>query len=111
MADEQVYKVLFYNQGEVYQVFAKSVTQGNLFGFIEVEQILFGEQSTVVVDPSEEKLKTEFKGVKRFFIPMHSVVRIDEVEKQGVGRITPLSKGDGTVAPFPIYGSKDPAKN
>ena len=43
-------------------------------------------RSSVVVDPSEEKLKTEFNSVKRCFIPMHSIVRIDEVEKQGTSK-------------------------
>jgi len=33
------------------------VSHGNLFGFIEVEELVFGERSTVVVDPAEEKIK------------------------------------------------------
>ena len=36
----------------------------------------------MIVDPSEEKLKNEFSSVKRSYIPMHSLVRIDEVEKE-----------------------------
>ena len=46
----------------------------------------------MVVDPSEEKIKTEFEGVKRTYIPMHSVLRIDEVDKEGVSKI---SKAEG----------------
>jgi hypothetical protein len=44
-------------------------------------------------------LKTEFEGVKRTFIPLHAVLRIDEVEKAGRGRIT---EGKGKVASFPM---------
>ena len=39
------------------------VHQSGLLGFIEVEEIVFGEKSSVVVDPSEESLKSEFSGV------------------------------------------------
>jgi hypothetical protein len=88
------------NQGQVYEIFARSISQGGLFGFIEVEEIVFGERSTVVVDPSEEKLKTEFQGVKRTYLPMHSIIRIDEVDKQGVSKIS-AAEGDN-VAPFPM---------
>lgn len=102
---KRVYKVIFLNQGQVYEVFAKSVNQGSLFGFVEIEQLLFGERTQVVVDPSEERLKIEFAGVTRFFVPMHAVVRIDEVEKEGPARITQPSEGDGnlTAFPTPIY--------
>jgi len=40
----------------------------------------------------------EFGGVKRSFIPIQAIIRIDEVEKEGVATI---SKGDN-IAAFPI---------
>ena len=85
---EKIYKISFINQGKVYDIFAKGVHQSGLLGFIEVEEIVFGEKSSVVVDPSEESLKSEFSGVSRTYIPMHSIVRIDEVEKEGSARIS-----------------------
>ncbi len=51
---------------------------------------MFGERSTVVVDPTEERIKAEFNEVKRTYLPMHSVLRIDEVKKQGVARFPVL---------------------
>ena len=57
----------------------------------------------MIVDPAEEKLKNEFSGVKRSFIPMQSVVRIDEVEKEGAGKITEVTApAVGNVRPFPF---------
>jgi hypothetical protein len=109
-----IYKVIFLNQGQVYEIYARRVSQGSLFGFIEIEEVLFGEKTQVVVDPSEESLKTEFAGVKRFYVPMHAVVRIDEVEKQGSPRITRSEKEGGSVTafPMPIYPpGKDPGKS
>ncbi|MDX1403888.1 MAG: DUF1820 family protein [Woeseiaceae bacterium] len=99
MASKKLYKVTFMNQGQVYEVYAKGVGHGALFGFVEVEELVFGERSSVVLDPSEEKIKNEFKGVKRTYLPMHSVLRIDEVDKQGTSKI---SKLEGNVAQFPM---------
>jgi hypothetical protein len=100
MAARQIYKLIFMNQGQVYEIYARSVSQGSLFGFIEVEELVFGEKTTIVVDPSEEKLKTEFADVKRTYIPMHAVIRIDEVDKQGASKISSVDSGN--VAPFPV---------
>jgi len=106
----RIYKVIFHNQGKVYEVYARGVSQGSLFGFIEVEKLLFGQKTTVVVDPSEESLKTEFDGVERFYIPMHAVIRIDEVEKQGAARITEAGREGGSVSTFPVPVYPPPGK-
>jgi hypothetical protein len=98
-----IYKVIFLNQGKVYEIYAKSVSHGSLFGFIEIEELVFDARSSVVVDPSEEKIKTEFEGVKRTYLPMHSILRIDEVEKQGTSKITAVDGGNVTQFPVPMY--------
>jgi hypothetical protein len=87
----------------------KQVYQSDLYGFIEIEDYVFNERSQVLVDPSEERLKTEFTGVRRSFIPMQAVIRIDEVEKSGVSKI---SNGDN-VSPFPmsLVGVKPKSKD
>ena len=101
MAASHIFRVLFVNQGKVYEVYARRVNHGELFGFIEVEELLFGERSSVVLDPTEERIKGEFEGVKRTFLPLHSVLRIDEVKKQGMSKITAL-EGGANVAQFPL---------
>jgi hypothetical protein len=103
MASKTLYKVVFMNQGQVYEIYARSVGHGTLFGFVEIEELVFGERSSVVVDPSEEKIKTEFAGVKRTYLPMHSIVRIDEVDKQGTSKISKLEGGNVTQFPMPVY--------
>lgn len=111
MAKKPIYKIIFHNQDKIYEVYAKNVNQGALFGFIEIEQLVFGEKTSLVVDPSEETLKTEFNNVSRTYIPMHSIIRIDEVNKQGGAKILQtLGNSSANVAPFPIYtrnGEKD----
>ena len=94
----EIFKITFLNKGKVYEVFVKQVYQSDLYGFIEIEDFVFDERTKVVVDPSEEKLKSEFSGVKRSFIPIQAIIRIDEVEKSGVSKI---SNGEN-VSPFPV---------
>ena len=48
---------------------------------IEIEELVFGERSKLLIDSSEERLKSEFEGVRRTYVPLHSVLRVDEVEK------------------------------
>jgi hypothetical protein len=99
MAAKTIYRISFLHAGEVYEIYASNVGQGGLLGFVEVEELLFGERSKLLIDSSEERLKNEFEGVRRTYIPLHSVLRIDEVDKAGRGRIT---SGSGKVAPFPM---------
>ena len=111
MPDQRLYRISFFNQGQCYEIYARQIAQGGLMGFVEIEDLVFGERSQLVVDPTEEKLQKEFEGVKRFYVPMHAVIRIDEVEKEGTSRITtPSEEGEGNVAtfPVPIYGPNKP---
>ena len=105
MSKKRVYRVIFFSQGKVYELHARQVSQSGMYGFIEVADFIFGEKGGVVIDPSEEKLKTEFEGVRSTYIPMHGVIRIDEVEKQGANKITSIADGKDNVAhfPSPIY--------
>ena len=95
------------NQGQVYEIYARQIDQGAMFGFIAVEELVFGERTTVVVDPTEEKLKSEFGDVKRTYLPMHSIIRIDEVDKQGKSKISKLEGGNVAQFPMPIYTPGD----
>lgn len=110
MPKKKVYKVIFQNEGKLYEIYAKSVGPSSMLGFIEVEGLLFGEHSTIVVDPSEERLRTEFGDVERTYIPMHAVVRIDQVTTRGAAKISTVSK-DSNVrrfpTPLPIPSDKD----
>lgn len=100
MEESRLFKISYYNQDKVYELYAKQVYESDLYGFLTIEEIVFGSQSELVIDPSEEKLKAEFGSVKRSFIPMHSVIRIDEVKEQGMCKIKDTSN-TGNVSSFP----------
>lgn len=100
--EEPIYRVIFSQDHKTYELYARYISEETMVGFVEVEQLLFTEDQALI-DPSEEKLKDEFKNVERIYIPMHAIFRIDEVVKSGPARIKePKEKGPGNVWHFPI---------
>ena len=102
---KSLYKIVFQSfqeKGQIVELYARNVTQGGLFGFVEIEDLVFGARSEVVVDPSEEGLRSEFGNARRLFLPLHAILRIEEVEKEGSARVRPAREGESVVTPFPI---------
>ncbi|MBA2648168.1 MAG: DUF1820 family protein [Legionella sp.] len=104
MSKKPLYRITFAYQEAIYEVYARSIKESDLFGFIEIEELVFGEQTSLVVDPSEERLKIEFSGVKRTFVPMQSIFRIDEVTQQGTAKVKDRNGYDNKVSHFPGPG-------
>jgi hypothetical protein len=98
---KRIYRIFFNSQSKSYEIYARKVQQGDLAGFVEVEDLVFGERSSIVVDPSEDALKKEFDGVKRLHLPYHAVVRIDEVEKEGPGKVLSIAGSESTAPGLP----------
>ncbi|MEK9779978.1 MAG: DUF1820 family protein [Gammaproteobacteria bacterium] len=99
MKKSNVYKIKFIQLGEIYEVFARHIYQSEMYGFIEVEEYIFNRDKQLVVDPTSEKLKNEFLNVERSYIPLNSIIRIDEVDELGEAKIT---ENKGQVSPFPL---------
>ncbi len=93
-----LYRIEFIQGGQRYELYARELGQGSLFGFIEIGDFVWDTHTSVVVDPSHENLKDEFADVNRTYILMHAVLRIDAVTKKGQAKI---SEFDGKVATFP----------
>ena len=98
--EKQIYRITFLNQGKLYELYAENIQNGFLGGFIEVSGIIFGAKGSLVVDPSEERLKAEFENVSRFQVPYHAVIRIDEVTEHGVSKIHDATDATN-ITPFP----------
>ena len=105
MEDKPLYKIIFLNQGKVYELYGESVTSSGLWGFIEVSNLVFETGEGLVVDPTEEKMRQEFASAKVLHLPIQSVLRVEEVEKRGQCLIRDRESGE-TVTPFPISPSK-----
>lgn len=109
MPQKHLYRVSFVQQSKLYDIYAREVSHEAMMGFVEIGDLVFGERSQVLVDPAEEKLQAEFEGVERFFVPVHQVVRIDQVNRRGKARISDVQgEGGGKVTPLPIYGPGNP---
>ena len=93
------FRIQFHNGNRIYELYAHEVSQSQMAGFIEIGEIIFGEQSKLLIDPAEEKLKLEFANVKHTYIPHFAVIRIDEVEQSGKNRI--LDSDGSSVTTFP----------
>ena len=99
MSKKGIYKIVFAQMGEIYEIYSNSIYQSDIYGFVEVEDYLFDQNSKIVVDTSEEKLKSTFKGVKRSYIPINTILRIDEVDKKGTAKIS--KNKNSKVMPLP----------
>lgn len=100
-----LFRIQFIANGERYELYVHEVCQGAMFGFIEIGDFVWDTHTSLVLDPSHEKLKSEFADVTRTYLPMHNVLRIDEVKKQGTAKITELSDKVAHF-PSPIYTPK-----
>lgn len=98
---DRLYKLVFYQNNRIYELYCKSVTSSGLYGFIEAAELVFETDSGVVVDPTEERLREEFADVDVLHLPMHSVVRVEQVSKRGQCVIRDREGGD-KVTPFPM---------
>ena len=98
---EKLFRIAFLNHGKVYELFCTEVCTSGLLGFVEVSGLVFGEKDSLVVDPTEEKMRDEFDGVEILHLPMHSVLRVEQVRKKGQAVIRDRESGE-KVTPFPI---------
>ena len=58
--------------------------------FITITDLVFEVNSGVVIDPTEERLKSEFEGVRTLHIPIQNVLKIEEVEQKKSCKIKAL---------------------
>ena len=91
MSKKIVYRVIFQAGQQIYDLYSYSVSESEMFGFIEISDLAFNTENPLLIDPNLEKLKTEFAHVKRTYIPLHNIIRIDCLEKEGIAKIYPVS--------------------
>ena len=98
--NEKLFRIAFINHGKVYELFCTGVCTSGLWGFVEVSGLEFGDKDSLVVDPTDEKMRDEFDGVEVLHLPMHSVLRVEQVKKKGQAVIRDRESGE-KVTPFP----------
>lgn len=102
MSAEPLYKIVFRQHDKVCTLYSRYISEESLMGFIELDEITFSDNTSgIVIDTAEEKLKEEFSGVKRCYLPMHSILRIDEVAAIGAASVVADTDSTGNVSHFP----------
>ncbi|HTA64352.1 MAG TPA: DUF1820 family protein [Xanthomonadaceae bacterium] len=102
MPNRKLYKVTFHSAGRIYELYARRVASGELWGFTEISELVFDVGEGVVVDPTEERLRDEFGATKKLHLPIQSILRIEEVEHRGTARIRDAASGETVITQFPL---------
>jgi hypothetical protein len=101
-----MYKITFFNQGKVYELFCEQVRGSELaYGFIEISGLIFESDRSVVIDPTEERMREEFGEVEVMHLPAHAVLRVERVRKRGTCVIRDSHSGE-KVTPLPVGGPR-----
>ena len=88
------FKVTFTHENELYQICAREVGPSDMYGLVEIGDFIFPE-SKLVYNPGEERLRREFQGIRRTWVPFHAISRIDEVNESTVSEIKIIPIGEG----------------
>lgn len=104
--NKKLFRIAFLNHGKVYELFCRGVCTSNLLGFLEVSGLEFADGDSLVVDPTEERMRDEFDGVEVLHLPMHSVLRVEQVKKKGPAVIRDRESGE-KVTPFPAQPGRN----
>lgn len=107
MSEEEniMYRVVFQEDGNLHEIYAEYISEESLVGFLEMEDLVFTDMPQgLLLDPNEEKMRQKFKDVRRTYIPIHLVVRIDEILREGEVTVKEVKTTNSNVSHFP--GSK-----
>src|SRR3990167_8304805 len=106
-----LYRVIFAQDDQIYEVFGRGISDESLMGFLEVDELIFTNQDQELgVDLSEERLQTEFMDVRRTYIPLHLILRVDEMVRSRPLKLKPAS-GASNVHVFPVGGVRGRAQS
>lgn len=102
----RLYKVTFLSQGKSIELYARHVASSALWGFTEVGDLVFDPPGEgLVVDPTEERLRDEFKDTTVLHLPIQAILRVEEVVRRGSLAIRDAASGD-KITPFTIVPPK-----
>jgi len=106
MPRKKLYKVTFLSHGRSIELHARHVASSHLWGFTEIGELVFTPPGDgLVVDPTEERLRAEFADTTMLHVPMHAVVRIEEVSRRGTLSVRDAGSGE-KIMPFPLVPPK-----
>ena len=102
---ESLYRVSFILKEEIYEVCALGIANSNLFGFVEIDELVWDAEPSTIIDPAKERVREKFKEVACIFVPVHAILHIDLVEfdetakkgKTGSAKSVPVKEGSNVM--------------
>ncbi|ADD68272.1 conserved hypothetical protein [Denitrovibrio acetiphilus DSM 12809] len=77
---KKLFKVIFIDEDKKIQtIHSSKLNPSSFLGLVEISDIVFLDQSELIIAPDDGNLKSKFKNVERSYIPLNSIIRIDEV--------------------------------
>lgn len=104
---EHFFRVMFTQRDQLCELYAKQLAESDMYGFIVIEELVLPPLLPSQKEAGETRQPNEFEDVIRTYLPVHSIVRIDEVEK--VDETLPLNPivGQSNIHLFPQQPSKN----
>lgn len=92
------------DEKEPWELTAKSVFPSDIMGLITIEDLVFKDQSKMVILPEEDQAKKRFENTERLHIPYHQLIFIEELMEEtpdsaNVAFMRPVSPPDETQSP------------
>ncbi|MGY0504749.1 DUF1820 family protein [Luteimonas sp. e5] len=97
-----LYRIQFQQGDKRYTLYAREVSSSTIWGFVDIGGLDWPNQGGVLVDPAEERLREEFADTRRLHLPMHALIRIEEVDRRGQAAIHEAGGDNRVVTPFPL---------
>jgi hypothetical protein len=104
--DQRLYRVIFSQDDSICEVYAKSISEESLMGFLELAELVSmrefpaAEVPLAPEDTPEERWKDELESVQRTYIPTHLILRVDEVLQSTAHKMYEATE-KSNVRPFP----------
>jgi len=87
---KKLFKVVFIDEDKTIQtIHSLKLNPSSFLGLVEISDIVFIGRSEIIISPDDGKMKAKFKNVERSYIPLNSIVRIDELSLE---KETPVIK-------------------
>lgn len=73
-----IYRIIFTQLEALQEIYAQYLSEETLMGFIEADTLLEFDPSQQIINPKE---------VRRCYIPLHNIVRIDEISVHNTNEV------------------------
>jgi hypothetical protein len=90
-----LYRVYFKWKEKEIELMAKSLDLTHPY-FVSIKNLVFPTEKKLVINPLEEETRRTFGGSDHLMIPFQTVILIEEISENAVGKVMPFELVDGS---------------